>query len=141
MESTGVLELSGIEDNRHIDICVLQYGETPWQHAYNCVGIIVQQDLLAKDGLGTEAALPKGPTQKRDAIFSGLVFFAKEIAPVSRVHAQERQQFPTSACKPAVISIAEVRARRLVRRTYAKGLLHGYDLVANDVVAGDSAAA
>ncbi len=39
-----------------------------------------------------------------------------------------------------VISLAEIRARRLVRREYAKGLLHGYDLVANDV-AGDSAAA
>jgi hypothetical protein len=39
-----------------------------------------------------------------------------------------------------VISLAEIRARHLVRREYAKGLLHGYDLVANDV-AGDRAAA
>lgn len=39
-----------------------------------------------------------------------------------------------------VINLAEIRARRLVRREYAKGLLHGYDLVANDV-AGDRDAA
>ena len=39
-----------------------------------------------------------------------------------------------------VISLAEVRARRLVRREYAKGLLHGYDLVANNVAGNRDAA-
>ena len=50
-------------------------------------------------------------------------------------------ELSTSTPAAEVLELTELRARRLVRREYAHGLLHGYELVANDVVAEDATAA
>jgi transposase InsO family protein len=41
-------------------------------------------------------------------------------------------QVASEQARPAVLSLAELRARRLVRTTRAQGLLRNYALVAND---------
>lgn len=76
-----------------------------------------------------------------------LQFFLDEFrkyANMDRAHQgiEGRTPHERSTCAPEaeVIDLAEIRARRLVRRESARGLLHGYELVANDVASDDVAA-
>jgi hypothetical protein len=68
----------------------------------------------------------------------------RRYATVDRAHQGIDGRTPheqsTDAPQVELLDLAEIRTRRLVRRDYAHGLFHGYDLVANDV-AGDAAAA
>ena len=49
-------------------------------------------------------------------------------------------EFEKGTPETEVLDFAELPTRRLARREYAKGLLHAYDLAANDVAGSDAAA-